>query len=104
MTRPTTSMMAEVTRYCVSLTANVKSGGKEEVEGRHAQHGGERGGDATEAHGHDHDAEQVDHDDVGELEAREHEPGEQRGREHGSDRGRGGPRPAARWAHTASPC
>ena len=77
---------------------------EEEVEGRHAQHGGERGGDATEAHGHDHDAEQVDHDDVGELEAREHEPGEQRGREHGSDRGRVGQRPAARWAQTASPC
>ena len=37
---------------------------EEEVEGGHAEHGGHQRGPPAGAHGHQHDAQQVDHDQV----------------------------------------
>ena len=64
-------MTAKVTRYWVSETAKVRYGRhEEEVERRDAQDRGEERRAPPVPRGDRDDAEQVDHDDVGQLEER----------------------------------
>jgi hypothetical protein len=65
-------MTAKVSTYCTSLTAKVKiRRDVEEVEGRDAEQGGHRRRAATEAHRGQHDADQVQHDQVGAIDVGE---------------------------------
>ena len=86
MTSATISMTPNVTRYCTSLTANVKRGGtKKKSNSSTFKHGRQHRRPAAEPQARDVDAEQVDHHEIRQLEVRIH--AERDGRAGGRDRG-----------------
>ena len=68
MISATTSITAKVSRYSQIGDREGESGlDEEEVEGQHVQHGGQTRGTATESQRGDRGAEQIDHDEIGQL-------------------------------------